>query len=254
MGGALARATAGAGHDVLIFDKNSALAEATAGELGGAVYSDSRALAADADVIFLGVKPNIVPEVLDELCEALRGRKDCLLVSMAAGVTLASIESRLGFPFPIIRIMPNTPVAVGEGMILWCKSDSVTDELAKGFTDAMSKAGRLSRLDEAKIDAGTAVSGCGPAFVYMFIDALASGGETCGLTREEALAYACQTVIGAAEMTLASDRTPTELRDAVCSPGGSTIEGVKTLLGKDFATIVESAVEASYKRTQELGK
>ena len=250
----MARACRSAGCDVLIFDKNSALAETVAAELGGVNCADCGELAHACDVIFLGVKPNIVPTVLEQLRENIKNRRDCLLVSMAAGVTVASIEATLGFPFPIVRIMPNTPVAVGEGMILWCASAAVTEELAAGFTAAMSCAGVLARLDEEKIDAGTAVSGCGPAFVYMFIDALTMGGEACGLSREESLTYACQTVIGAAKMTLASDKTPTELRDAVCSPGGSTIEGVKTLLGKDFSSVVESAVLASYKRTRELGK
>ena len=150
--------------------------------------------------------------------------------------------------------MPNTPVSVGEGMILYDICPVVTGEIENLFLDVLSCAGRLDKLPEELIDAGCALSGCGPAFVFMFIDALAKGAENCGLDRERAISYAVQTLIGSAKLLDSSDKTPTELRDAVCSPGGSTIEGVRTLIERDFDSIIQSAIKASFEKTKLLGK
>lgn len=249
MGSALAKAAAGE-NEVFLYDKDSEKAAAVAKKIGGS-YADGADIAKSCDYIFLAVKPNIIPEVARELAELIHG--GAVLVSMAAGVTLSSLESY--FPgLPIIRIMPNTPCAVGMGMILWCANSGVSETSAQGFLDAMYDAGDFLRIDEKKIDAGTAVSGCGPAFVYMFIDAMIKGGIEAGLSPREARTLATRTVAGAAEMVEETESTPEELRIAVCSPGGSTIEGVKSLMGADFENIVKSAVGASFKRTQELGK
>ena len=250
MGSALARAAVNGENDVLIYDKDKEKAVCVAKKLG-ANYGDSETLCNECEVIFLGVKPNILPTVSEEISKMLN--KSCVLVSMAAGVTL----ERLGelFPeMPIIRIMPNTPCAVGEGMTVWCKNGLVSDEFAEEFIEAMCEAGTFLKIDEEKIDAATAVSGCGPAFVYMFIDGLIKGGIAAGLSQKEARELAAHTVIGAGEMILDRAETPEELRIAVCSPGGSTIEGVKSLFADDFEEVIARAVAASFKRTRELGK
>ena len=172
---------------------------------------------------------------------------------MCAGVTL----SRLGELFPgaaVIRIMPNTPVAVGAGMILYCYNQQATTEQVDTFLYAMQHAGKVDLLDEALFDAGTSVSGCGPAFAYMFADALAKGGAECGLSYEQACAYAAQMLLGAALMLQNDQRTPDELRQAVCSKGGSTIEGVKVLQSNDLEQTVIDAVKASFERNKQLGK
>lgn len=249
MGSALAKAAV-AENTVFIYDKDREKAEALAKKLG-ASYLDNALIADSCDLIFLAVKPNIIPAVAEELAGKINPK--ATLVSMAAGVKLASLEAL--FPgYSIIRIMPNTPAAVGMGMILWCKNSLASDSVADGFVKAMQGAGDFLKIEEEKIDAGTAVSGCGPAFVYMFIDAMIKGGISAGLTPEEAKILASRTVAGAAEMVMKTENTPEELRIAVCSPGGSTIEGVKSLMKDGFEDIVASATLASYKRTQELGK
>lgn len=250
MGGALARAAARGGNAVCLYDKDAGKAQALAQAIGATVTASAPELAESCEIVMLGVKPNILPAVAEEIKTAA---KRCVIVSMAAGVSIAKIEGMLGEECPIIRIMPNTPVAVGRGTVLCCANAAASKWVGE-FKNAFREAGGIFDIDEKMIDAGTAVSGCGPAFVYMFIDAIAKGGEACGLARADALAYACSTVEGAAKMLACDGRTPDELRDAVCSPGGSTIEGVRSLQNDGFHKVVGDAVGASYRRTVELGK
>jgi len=150
--------------------------------------------------------------------------------------------------------MPNTPVAVGSGVILYDETENVTQEQVKQFCENMRFAGLLDHLDEHLIDAGSAVSGCGPAFADLFMEALADGGVACGLPRAKAQLYAAQMLMGAAKLVLESGRHPGELKDAVCSPGGSTIAGVRALEQRAFRAACMEAVEAAYRRNKELGK
>ncbi|MBQ4071486.1 MAG: pyrroline-5-carboxylate reductase [Clostridia bacterium] len=251
MGGALARAAAKcADASVLLYDKDESKASSLAKEISATV-KDSKELAGVCDLLFLGVKPNIIPLAAEEIKASLS--PNTTVVSMAAGVRLSDLSTMLGTN-NIIRIMPNTPAAVGMGMILYSVLDGVSNSAKDAFVASMANAGVLYELEEEKIDAGTAVSGCGPAFVYMFIDAMIAGGVAAGLTNEEARTLAAVTAKGAAEMVLRDPREPDELRAAVCSPGGSTIEGVKVLWDRDLGDAVKAAVDASYKRTKELGK
>jgi len=256
MGGALARAacrSAGA-ENVLVCDLAREKAEALAAECGCAAL-DSNELAARADYIFLGAKPQGMAGLLESLRPVLAARKDrFVLVSMAAGLTTARIAEFAALDVPVIRIMPNIPASVGQGMILYTANDAVTPSELDDFVAGMQGAGRLDRIDEKLIDAASAISGCGPAFVYVFIQALADGGVAAGLSYDRALTYAAQTVAGAAQMVLESDRHPEALKNAVCSPAGSTIEGVQTLERGAFRGVVADAVRASYVRTVELGK
>lgn len=255
MGAALARAAVLAdGAEVFLYDKDEGKAKAAAAEIG-ASFADNQTIAGECDYIFLAVKPNIIPMAAAEISDALRQRKDYTVVSMAAGVNLHSLEAAFpGVDAPIIRIMPNTPAAYGKGMMLWCKNKNVTDEAAEGFTKIMAKSGELDAIDERLIDAGSAISGCGPAFVYMFIEALADGGVECGLPRDKAIKYAAETLIGAAETVLKSGKHPEALKDAVCSPGGSTIAGVHALEEGSFRACAANAVLSAYKKTLTLGK
>jgi len=167
---------------------------------------------------------------------------------------MADIRRMAGAEYPIIRIMPNTPVSVGEGMILYDHTDNVPAEAVKVFCEMMRFAGRLDPLPEKLIDAGSAVSGCGPAFACLFLEALADGGVACGLPRDKAMEYATQMLLGTAKLALESGRHPGELKDAVCSPGGSTIAGVRALEQGSFRAAAMNAVEAAFVRTKELGK
>ena len=157
-----------------------------------------------------------------------------------------------GSAYPIIRIMPNTPVAVGAGMVLCSAANGVTDAETAQFEAVMSCAGGLDWIPENLIDAGSAVSGCGPAFAYLFIEALADGAVACGLPRAKALEYAARTVQGAAKMVLETGKHPGELKDAVCSPGGTTIAGVHALEAGAFRASAMEAVLAAYERNEEL--
>ncbi len=252
MGSALARATVRSGAEVYIYDKDTKKANDLAKEIGAAFITNTE-IAAGCDYIFLAVKPNIIPFAMKEIGEALNKNKKATVVSMAAGVSINSIADK-GKNLPVIRIMPNTPAAVGEGLILWCKNEFVTDKALAGFLESLAPAGILEEIEENKIDAASAISGCGPAFAYMFIDALADGGVESGLPRPLAQRLAAQTMLGAAKMVIVSGKHPAELKDAVCSPGGSTIEGVAALERGSLRATTASAVRASYEKTLKLGK
>ena len=255
MGSALARATSLADNsEVFLYDKDESRALSFAKEIG-VNSSTLEYIAGECDYIFLAVKPNIIPLVIKEISPLLKSRDGYTVVSMAAGVSISSMGITFGdTDAPIIRIMPNTPAQIGKGMTLWCKNNLVTDSAASEFVRIMDKTGTLDAIPERLIDAASAISGCGPAFVYMFIEALADGGVECGLPRDKALAYACETLIGAAETVKQSGEHPEKLKDAVCSPGGSTIAGVHALEGGAFRATSANAVISAYKKTLTLGK
>ena len=250
MGGALARALTKTTRDIIIADPSPA-AKAFAAEVGCAYGTNEQV--ADCDRIFLAVKPHIVEGALARLRPILAEKKPTL-ISMAAGVTIGQIENWAGTDLPVIRIMPNTPAAVGKGMITYCTNALVEDAVVADFLADMAPAGQFDRLDENLIDAATAVTGCGPAFMYMFIEAMADAGVACGLPRIKAQQYAAATMAGAAEMVLQTGRHPGELKDAVCSPGGSTIVGVRTLEEHGFRGAVMDCVDHAFIRSKELGK
>ncbi|MBO5868589.1 MAG: pyrroline-5-carboxylate reductase [Oscillospiraceae bacterium] len=256
MGGALAKAAAKAvgGENVFLADLMAEKAAALAEKLGAKAVTGTQVVA-ECDVVFLGVKPQVMASTLEELAPVLEKRTTpFLLVSMAAGVCIRDLQKLTSEKYPIIRIMPNIPASVGSGVILYDTSDAVTQEMEDTFRAAMSQAGIVDKLPEKLIDAGSALSGCGPAFVSLFVEALADGAVACGLPREQALLYAIGTVQGTAAMLLESGMHPAQLKDAVCSPGGSTIEGVKALENGSLRGDVMNAVKAAFRRTCELGK
>ena len=250
MGGALARALSKTTKDFIIADPSPAAA-AFAAEVGCGYGTNEQV--AQCDRIFLAVKPHIVEGALAQLRPILAQRKPTL-ISMAAGVTISQIRDWADTDLPIIRIMPNTPAAVGKGMITYCPNALVEDAVLESFLSDMAMAGQFDRLDESLIDAATAVTGCGPAFMYMFIEAMADAGVACGLPRTKAQQYAAATMAGAAEMVLQTGQHPGVLKDAVCSPGGSTIVGVRTLEEHGFRGAVMDCVDNAYIRSKELGK
>ena len=246
MGSALAAAAAKKeGNRLMLANRGREKAEALRTRIGGEVTDNCSA--ARSDYLFLGVKPQMLPEVTPELREALAKReKETTVVSMAAVTPIARLKELLGEDVPVIRIMPNTPVAVGEGIILYCCSEEVTGEMLDRFLDAMSAAGRFVRIEERLMDAGACISGCGPAFVDLFIEALADGGVACGLPRALALELAAGTVSGSAKLMLETGKHPAQLKDEVCSPGGTTIQGVRALEKGGLRSAVMEAVIAAY--------
>ena len=255
MGGAMATAARKAmpGENLLLSNRTPEKARALAERLGARTV-DNLTAAREADYLFLGVKPQMMADMLASIRDTLHERATpCVLVSMAAGLTMGRIREMAGAEYPIIRIMPNTPAAVGQGVVLCC-FDGVDDAKLDTFKTAMAGAGMLDFVDEALIDAGSAVCGCGPAFAAMMIEALADGGVACGLPRAKAQAYAAQALLGTAALALRTGQHPGALKDAVCSPAGSTIQGVRALERAAFRSAAFEAVVSAYEKTIEMGK
>lgn len=253
MGGALALAVCkkiGA-KNVIISCKTTREAISVSNGLG-CDYGSSSDVIKYSDFVFLAIKPQMLSELEVELRDDFDKNPDCIIISMLAGVTTDTLKSYFGNR-KIIRIMPNTPVAVGEGMILASGNSEISRDDMEEFKNILSMSGQIDEIPESLIDAATAVSGCGPAYAYMFIEALADGGVKCGLSREKAIIYAAQTLMGSAKTVLETGKHPEELKDAVCSPGGSTIAGVHSLEKGAFRNCAIDAVEAAYKKTQKLG-
>ncbi len=253
MGGALVRAVAKSvgGNNVAVCDYAAEKAQTLANECGATVLSASE-LVQNCHFIVLGVKPQNMKETIASFQTALTANQKAVVVTMAAGLSIQAIRSFIGADLPIIRIMPNTPAQLGEGMILY-DTLGVSEVDEKLFCDYFKTAGVLDKLPENKIDAASALSGCGPAFVYAFAEALADGATDCGVPKDKAASYAAQTLLGAAKMLLAYG-DPVALKTAVCSPGGTTIEGLRAIEKAGFHDTVGSAVKAAYKRALELNK
>ena len=256
MGGALACAAEKAigAKAILIADHAAEKAQAFARQLGCDCGTNEQ-IASECRYLFLGVKPQMMEGMLSSIAPVLAARKDrFILVTMAAGLSVSRIQEMAGSAYPVIRMMPNTPASIGSGMILYTASADVTAEEKDTFKAGMAYAGVLDELSEHLIDAGSAVSGCGPAFVDLFIEALADGGVECGLPRDKALLYAAQMVMGSAKLVLESGEHPGVLKDRVCSPGGSTIVGVHALETGAFRATVQNAVVSAFEKTKALGK
>ena len=267
MGGSIlkgyARSAASAGNKILIHDKttenNIEMAYALAGSgftnQNLIICNDNKELAAESDLIVLGVKPNNVDDVLREIAPA-EGK---LLISMAAGVSIEKLTRYLnegaegsGENAKIIRIMPNTPARVGMGMTSMSRNANVSDEdfaLAKAIFDSV---GIAEEVPEDMIDCVIGVSGSSPAYTYMYIEALAKAAVANGMEPDKARTFACQAVMGAAKMALESKESLEQLRINVCSPGGTTIEAVKKLQENGFMDDVAEGFQAAVDRSKEM--
>ncbi|MCR4841146.1 MAG: pyrroline-5-carboxylate reductase [Lachnospiraceae bacterium] len=255
MGGAIAQAiskTLQPGEQALS-NLPACVAEDLAKKIG-AVATTNADIAENAKYIVLGVKPQILPEVTEEIKGILAARKDrFVIISMAAGIKTEKIQDLLGAKYPVVRIMPNLPVSVGKGVIMITKTPEVTDEEFTEVKGAFREAGLVDEMPEHLIDAGTAVTGCGPAYMFMAIEAIADGAVACGIPRAKALQYATALMEGSAVYLKETGKHPGELKDAVCSPGGSTIKGVASLEEDGFRSALIKAVEVSYDASKKLG-
>lgn len=249
MGGALARAAAksGVADTLLLANRSPEKARRLAQELGGAAVSNREA-ARRAQVLFLGVKPHLLQGMLEGIRDVLEAREDrVLIVSMAAGKDLATLQEWLG-ELPILRIMPNIPASVGGGVTLYAGNALATDEDKRLLEELLAESGMVVELEESLIAAACGITGCGPAFAAMFVEALADGAVACGLPRKKALQYAAQMMLGTAKLLLETEEHPGSLKDRVCSPGGSTIQGVRTLEERAFRAAVTDAVIATVEK------
>lgn len=255
MGGALARAAVinVAPEEILLSNRHPEKADALGRELGCTV-APVETVAGSCKYIFLGVKPQMMKDLMKQIVPVLRQRRDrFILVSMAAGLSMERIQTLANGDYPVLRICPNTPVGIGKGMTMWCSHD-VTKAEEEEFLAAMAGAGEWDYCPENLVDAAMVVGGCTPAFTYMFIEALADGAVRCGLPRQKAMLYAARAVEGAAALAGQMKEHPGTLKDAVCSPGGSTIVGVNTLENHSFRAGVMNAVYSACQRTKEMGK
>jgi pyrroline-5-carboxylate reductase len=213
---------------------------------------DNKEVASFADILILAVKPHIYPLVIEEVKDCVRN--NALIVTIAAGVTIGFMEKSFGRDIKVIRTMPNTPALVAEGMTAICSNDRVTKEEQEEVISLFNSFGKTEIIEERLMDAIPAVSGSSPAYVYMFIEALADGAVRDGIPRAKAYKLAAQAVLGAAKMVLETGIHPGILKDNVCSPGGTTIEAVYTLEKNNFRGTVIDAMKACTEKTKEMSK
>ena len=220
------------------------------GSMGGAI---ARAVSQVTKDIVLTDRSGRGKALADQLgVESLQEKKP-LLVTMAAGLNMEKIETMAGGDLPVIRIMPNTPAMVGAGMTQYCCNGLVTEENERYFLSLMAHTGHVDKLEEGLIDAASALSGCGPAYMYLFLEGLADGAVACGIPRAKAYEYAAATMEGAAKLMLTAGQHPGQLKDAVCSPGGSTIQGVRVLEEKGLRAAAMDCVIAAFEKSRKLG-
>ena len=259
MGTALMKGAAAAvgGKNIYFTDIDKSKADNSAAAAGGQVLSGNTPAAEIADYIFLAVKPQVLSAVLKEISpvlkERLRAGSAPVLVTMSPGWAMEKTQTCLGEKIPIARTMPNTPSLISRGVIALALSPEVPEDSAAELKKILEACGTVEIMEEKYFDAITGVSGSGPAFVYLFIEALADGGVKAGLPRDKALLLAAQTVLGSAAMVLETGKHPGELKDMVTSPGGTTIAGIAALEKGAFRGTVINAVEAAFKRAMELG-
>jgi len=220
--------------------------------LGVRAFPTSAEAGRGADVLVLAVKPHIVPTVLQEVGEHLSPTQ--LVISIAAGVTVGQMELLLPAGVPVVRVMPNTPIQVGAGASAFCRGSHVTDAHAALVRQLFEAGGRCVEVTEAQMDAVTGLSGSGPAYVCVVIEALADGGVRAGLPRDVALTLAAQTVLGTATLVLQTGDHPAVWKDRVATPAGTTIAGLAALEAAGVRSGLIQAVEAAANRAAELGK
>ncbi len=219
-------------------------------EKGVTVTDDNNQVEDFADIIFLAVKPNIIPVVLKQI----KGDSSKIYISIAAGVTVSFLENCLGSDKKIVRTMPNTPALVGCGMTAVVPNENLTEDEISIVIDLLEGVGDALLMTEKDLEIATAIHGSSPAYIYMMIDAMADAGVRHGLTKKTALALAAKATEGSAKMVMETGKHPQQLKDEVCSPGGTTIAAVCELENKGFASAVQSAVDACIERNNQMKK
>ncbi len=234
--------------ELSISDKNSACLSKWQ-STGVFTTEDNAEVLKHSDIIIFAVKPNILPIVLDE---AKAYTRDKIFISIAAGVTIDTLEGILGRNAKIIRAMPNTPAKVKCGMTVIAPNKNITKAELETAEGILSGVGEVVILEEKYINAATALHGSSPAYIYMLIDAMADSGVKYGISKAVSIRLAAKAVEGAAKMVLETDEHPQVLKDAVCSPGGTTIAAVCELERSGFKTSVDSAIDACVKKANEM--
>lgn len=230
--------------------KTSITREAVEKEYGIKTYPDNKEVASQADILILAVKPQFFAEVIPEIVDAVK--ENALIISIAAGKTMKDIEMLFGKNIKLVRCMPNAPAMVGEGCSGVCRNENVNEEEMTTCMELLSSFGLAQEVPERLMDAVTGVSGCSPAYVFMFMEALADGAVEAGMQRKQAYTFAAQTVMGSAKLMLETGKHPGELKDMVCSPAGTTIAGVRVLEEKGLRGAVMDAVKSTVEKSQKM--
>ncbi|NEG59758.1 pyrroline-5-carboxylate reductase [Pantoea agglomerans] len=232
-----------------VFDTDTSKAEALRKEVGTSIASSSKNVTENCDILIVAVKPQIIPIVLREIASSIKSYH--VVVSIAAGVTLAQLAEYAGHQVKFVRVMPNTPAMVNSGMSSLTPNSLIEPNDLKDITTIFNSFGRSAVVPESQIHAVTGISGSAPAYVFMFIEALADAGVLGGIPRDQAYQFAAQAVMGSAQMVLKTGCHPAVLKDMVCSPGGTTIEAVKTLEEHGFrSTVMDAAISCMNKSRQ----
>lgn len=236
-----------AAQDFIVSAQDLEKLKPRAEQLGVHYTTDNTRVAKGADILFLAVKPYLLAKVIGEIREAVR--PETIVVSVAAGVELNDIEADFLKPVKLIRTLPNTPALVGEGMTLYNANDNVSAEDEATVLELLGSFGICEKIEEDKFAGAGSMTGCSPAFIYMLMEAMADAAVLEGLKRDKAYVLAAQTVKGAAQMLLSTGLHPGELKDMVTSPGGTTIEGVRTLERLGFRSAMMEAIIAAAEKT-----
>lgn len=239
-----------AGENIIVSDPASTAANELAHELGISVAKDNSEVCLGAETIILCVKPNDAIDALRALQSELAGK---LLISIVSGLTISTLQAAAGSGVRIVRVMPNTPALIQKGASAYSAGPEITEVDTASVEKLLGAVGYVCRVKENLLDAVTGLSGSGPAYVYLAIEALADGGVLMGLPRELSLRLAAQTVAGSAEMVLQTGQHPAVLRDMVASPGGTTIAAIEVLEAKGARSAFIAAVRTAAERAFELG-
>lgn len=249
IGGMLAKEIARP-EEILGFAKTEKTREDVEEKYGIQILRDNAAVAVQADIVILAVKPQMFGEVIPQIKDVIK--EDALVVSIAAGKTIAQIEEAFGKRIKLVRCMPNTPAMVGEGCSGVCRNERVSDGEMAQCMGLLRSFGIAEEVPERLMDAVVGASGSSPAFVFMFLEALADGVVKAGMPRGQAYRFAAQAVLGSAKLMLETGKHPGELKDMVCSPGGTTIEGVEALEKMGLRSAVMAAVDACVKKSESM--
>lgn len=238
-------------EEIAVFDIDKAKTDALVNLYGVKVLDSADSIAKECDKVILSVKPNVFPSLLPSIGEYLK-EKDPLIISIAAGKTLDYISSLLPYDARIIRVMPNINAKVGAAVSAYCGNERAKESDLDFVKNLCESFGIAVNIEEKLFSIYSAIGGCSPAYAYMFIDSLARAAVKNGMTKAQALEVAAGTVLGSAKMILESTEHPWALVDQVCSPGGTTIEGVAALQKGSFESLVGSAVDAAYIKDKSL--
>ena len=252
MGGAIMRAVCNKfdPNNITVSNRTLEKGKSFANDTGCRFADNNKDCIKDAKHIFIAVKPAFLSDLFTEIKNDIPS--DAVIISMAAGVKIEKLESFAKARY--VRIMPNVPAQIAKGMTALSCNNNITSEELSDITEILETAGKVEQVPEKLMDCVTGVSGSGPAFVFMFIEAMADAAVRCGMPRKQAYTYAAQTVMGSAALVLETGKHPGELKDSVTSPAGTTIEGVAALESNGMRNAVIEAVTASYNKSVSLGK